>query len=424
MKPAAFVSDGASLASDLPALKALDAKVFATPKAAEILELAGIPAQVLGDPFGVNRIFSFGHKTIHLFGFDLSSDGGTRVCFESRVFYTTPDQAAHAQMLLRACLELMGRGATICVHGGGMFQHMAIAVMRQAQERVLKAVYDMQVCPPTYEFFSFLSQAEKYRAENGFTCIDMTFFPGPMYGFRDDGLPPGPAERQSMLHRICVSGARLLPTVRNTHVMQARAHVDGDVFPPDWTNDRPRFLYGPKFQKNGYRCLVSTQAARDEINRRFSKPYTTITLREAEYWPNRNSDLAAWSRAARALQYRGTPAIIVPDTHGRGINGQESFEPASWDVDLRLALYESAVLNLGVMNGPMVLPMFAVEPAPYLIFQKPDETSPGTQEAFMQAQGIRPGDHYTDNGWTLWEQDTPENVERAVQSWFKQEKAA
>lgn len=421
MKPAAFVYDGRSLGDTLDELRTLGAKVYAMPAAEAVLAEAGIHAQPLGDPLGVLRIHSFGHKEIHLFGFDLCNPEGegTRICFENRIFFTNPDKAKHAEMLVKACLDLSIKGVDIGIHGDGMFPYMAKCVMRDTLERTLTAVYDMQVSPPTYEVFSFLSQAEKYRAANGFTNIDVVFAPGPMHGFRDDGLPPSPDERASMLHRICVAGARLLPTVRNVHVMAKRASLGGEFFPPEWTNERPRFWYGPRFQKNGHRCLAATQAAAAEVYRRFQKPYATITLRDAEYWPARNSDLAAWSGAAVALRERGLEVIVVPDTHGRArLHGFEEFAPASWDVDLRLALYQGAKLNLGVMNGPMVLCMFAIEECPYLIFQKPDEQSPGTQEAFMRAQGIVRGDNYTSNGWTMWEQDTPENVLRAITDWF------
>ena len=428
MKPAAFVGNGASLEHSLEELRAFDGKIFATPKAHAILEVHGIRAQSLGDPLGVTRIFNFGHKRIHLYGFDLchANGEGMRVAFANRVFYTTQELATHAQMLLKACMELTGKGAELAIHGEGMFPHMARTVMADARERVLTAIYDMQVSPPTYEVFSFLSQAEKYRHERGFTALDIIFFPGPIEGFRDDGLPPSASERASMLHRICVGGARLLPSVRNIHVMSKRSHVEGDVFPPDWTNDRPRFCYGPRFQKNAYQCLEATKAARDEISLRFKSPYTTITLREADYWPKRNSNKKAWEQAAKWLQQYRVPAVVVPDTHGGGIDGAHELQAAAWDIDLRLALYEGAALNLGVMNGPMVLPMFAKKAPAYLIFQKPDEESPGTQAAFMAAQGIRAGEGYTSNGETVWTDDTPENVLAALEHWRQSisEKAA
>lgn len=420
MKPAAFVSDGPSLEETLDELRTLNAKVFAMPAAVPMLVQAGILCQTLGDPMGVRRLREFGHKEIHLFGFDLCvpEGDGARVAFENEVYYTTQERATHAQMLVAACLDIAAKGVTITAHGKGMFQAMLRSVLRDMQERVLTAVYDMQVSPPTYEVFSFLAEAEKYREAKGYTCIDVVFAPGPMHGFRDDGLPPSTSERASMLHRICVSGARLLPSVRNIHVMTKRAQLAGEFFPPEWTNERPRFHYGPRFQKNGHACLEATRAARDEIALRYKQPYVTITLREADYWPKRNSNRAAWERVSRWLQWEGMTPIIIPDTHGRGLVGWEEFSPAAWDVDLRLALYEGAVLNLGVVNGPMVLCMFAKCRPPYLLFQKPDEESPGTQEAFMLAQGIKPGDGYTPNGWTVWENDTPDNVMRSVQDWF------
>jgi hypothetical protein len=418
VKKAALVTNGDSLISTLDELKNMDAKVFATPKAVPILEELGIQCQALGDPVGVTRIFGFGHKEIHLFGFDLSvSDPkATRVCYEDRVFYTTPDLALHAQMMIKACLDLCAKGAVISIHGDGMFPHMAKSVMSQVRERVLTAIYDMQVCPPTYEVFSFLGEAERFRAERGFNKIDVIFAPGPMYGFRDDGLPPGVPERVSMLNRICIPGAKLLPSVRNVHILSRRTHIEGEVFPPDWTNERPRFIYGPRFQKDANPCLHASQSARDEIKRRFPKPYSTITLRESDYWPQRNSDRKAWIKASRWLQFEQLPAVVVPDTHGEDLPGCENFTPAAWDVDLRLALYEGAKLNLGIVTGPMVLCMFSAVKPPYIMFQIPDD-SPGTRESFLMEQGIKPGDRWTDNGWTIWEKDSPENVIRVLSDW-------
>jgi hypothetical protein len=419
MKPAAFVSTGPSLEATLGELRELDAKVFGGEEAVRRLEQEGIRAQELGDPIGLSRIFSFGHKEIHLFGFDCSipDENATRVCFENRVFFTTPDLAMHAQMLVRACLELTEKGASIAIHGDGMFPHMARTVMRDSQVRVLTAIYDMQVAPPTYEIFTFLSAAEKYRLDKGFDCIDLIFLPGPMFGFRDDGLPPSVPERQSMLHRVCVSGARLLPSVRNVHVMTARSHISSqDVFPPDWTNDRPRFAYGPKYQKNGLRCLVSTQAARDEINRLFQKKYATITLREAEYWPSRNSNLKAWDAAARELQWSGVEPVIIPDTHGAGIPKFKNFWPAAWDVDLRMALYESAEMNFFVSNGPMSLCILGAEKCPYTTFILRDG-SPATNEEFLAANGVNIGDQWSENGRAYYEDDTVESVVRVIRQW-------
>jgi hypothetical protein len=108
MKPAALVHDGASLGQTLGELRALGARVFATPKAVEILEAAGIHATPTAFEGGVTRIHSFGHKEIHLFGFDLCSDGteGARMCLEDRVFYTNDVLAKQASDLLAVFIIL------------------------------------------------------------------------------------------------------------------------------------------------------------------------------------------------------------------------------------------------------------------------------------------------------------------------------
>lgn len=418
MKPAAFVADGRSLEKTMGELRALNAKVFAVAGVEKQLEDAGIRCQVLANPLGISRLLEFGHKEIHVFGLDLCNvKDGHRICFENVVYFTTEEQAQYANSFVMTCLSLADKGATIIPHGDGLTHAILRSVLRSKSERVLTAVYDLQVSPPTYEVFTFLAEAERHRAANGYDSIDLVFAPGPMHGFRDDWLPPSPAERAAMLHRICVAGARLLPSVRNVHVMKQRAHLQGEFFPTDWTNDRPRFLYGPSFQKNGHACLEATQAARDEIARRYHQPYATITLREAEYWPNRNSTRDAWQCAATFLQNEGVPPVIIPDTHGQGLDGFENFTPAAWDIDLRLALYEGATLNLGVANGPMALCMFGKKWPPYLIFQKPDESS-ATPEAFMRSNGIAHGEPWTPNGWTVWEDDTPDNVMRELRKWF------
>ena len=74
------------------------------------------------------------------------------------------------------------------------------------------AVYDLGVSPPSYDFLSFLAEAERHRRANGFTHINLMFQPGPMNGFRDDELPPDTATREGMLWRVCAGMARLLPS--------------------------------------------------------------------------------------------------------------------------------------------------------------------------------------------------------------------
>ena len=290
--------------------------------------------------------------------------------------------------------------------------------------KTLTACYDLAVSPPTYDFFTFLAEAERFRVHGDYKRIDIVFQPGTKDGFRDDDLPPDLIERRSMLQRVCVAGARLLPTVSDVVCFGQRTNIKVD-FPVGYDPFRPVSHYGACYQLNGHQCLRATDAARREVKRLMTS-YTTITLREAEYWPARNSNFEAWCRAARWLESNGMSPIIIPDTHGSmRIRPGEGFPAAAWDIDLRMALYEGASLNIGVATGPMSLCMLAEKAPPYIMLNVLSEDgAPAHKEEFLASHGLKRGDHFSKNGWTLWEKDTPENVIGAIESWFKKKAVA
>lgn len=288
-------------------------------------------------------------------------------------------------------------------------------------DKVMSAVYDLAVSPPTYEITTFLAEAEKCRLALGFEAIDVVFQPGPKAGFRDDNLPPDNIERESMLWRVCVPCTKLLPSLRNVLILRERAQITA-YFPENYDSSSPKSHYGLKYFKNGLRCLRATESAVRENKRLMQNiPYVTITMREAEYWPTRNSDRQAWGEVAEYLKKIGYRPIFIPDTHGRPIEGYDNSLIASWDVDLRMALYQGATLNLGASNGPMTLCM--VGGLPYIIFKVvTGDNSPATKLGFLQLHGIQHGDDITETGKTIWEDDTAEVIIREIKAWFESHK--
>lgn len=291
------------------------------------------------------------------------------------------------------------------------------------EPKALVAVYDLWTSPPTYDFFTFLVEAERYRRTQKYDCIDLAFLPGPNEGFREDGLPPPAEERRGMLHRVCVGGARLLPSVRNVLVLKQRVWLDEqNIFPPDWKNMAPVSCYGVCFQVNGLQCLRATDGARAEVAKRYPGKYATITLRHADYWPARNSNDAAWDDAALWLVGKGIQPVIVPDTHGHSIGKWETCDAAAWDIDLRLALYERALVNAGTTTGPFVLCMLSEMRAPYIMLNViSSDDAPAHKEDFLAAHGLKVGDNYSENGITVWKKDSAENIIEALSQWFEKE---
>ena len=151
--------------------------------------------------------------------------------------------------------------------------------------------------------------------------------------------------------------------------------------------------------EGGTPMLQASENARRHVAMRFSKPYATISLREATWWPDRNSNKPEWAKVAVWLREQGIQPVIVPDTQGTGLGLHGDFEeflPASFDIDLRAALYEGAAINLGVLNGPMSL--LAYLKARYLICKVVTETAVAASTEFLRAHGYESGDDFGGNG--------------------------
>lgn len=125
--------------------------------------------------------------------------------------------------------------------------------------------------------------------------------------------------------------------------------------------------------------------------------YVTITLREAEHWPHRNSNIEAWSKFAHELRRRGENVVFVRDTAKAG----EQFEDfitsadAARDINKRSALYASAKCNLFVSNGPWYLALFGDRP--WLMFNavsSADHFDANKPEMWKEFHGIGEGEQF------------------------------
>lgn len=348
-----------------------------------------------------------GYRNFHLFGMDSSyretshhaytqplNDGEQvhdvevdGVKFRAAVWMIF--QAEEFQQIAASFAE---QDCVITVSGDGLLPHVAHRISRNY--RVVTAVYDLMVCPPTYDFISFLCEAERYRLEIGAEAIDIVIQPGPVDGFREDVLPDSNASRVGMLYRVVMGACRLLPSVRNVEVLKMRKRVEGaDIFPVGYLKDPSIQNYGVSFFPSAMPVISSTKSARKAI--KFDKPYVTITLRESSHWPQRNSQRKEWERAARRIENLGYAVVWVPDVESADANQY------SWDIDLRLALYEKAAINLGINNGPMCMLFYAN--AQYLIFKMVTEELPWTAADFLERAGIPEGN--TRNGRIIWKED-------------------
>jgi len=101
-----------------------------------------------------------------------------------------------------------------------------------------------------------------------------------------------------------------------------------------------------------------------------------------------------------------------------GIQGFAVFREVAWNLGLRMALYERAWLNLGVNNGPMAL-CWLNERTRYITFKILTPGVAGSTVAFNRSRGFEPNESLpfaTPFQKWVWEEDTPEVIEREFQA--------
>ena len=117
-----------------------------------------------------------------------------------------------------------------------------------------------------------------------------------------------------------------------------------------------------------------------------------VSLRQSDFMPDRNSRIADWIAFADELDPARFAVVFVPDTvraFERPVPGLERhvvFEAASWNVGLRMALYEAAFLNMAVMHGPLELVWYN-ETCRYAVFM-PLGASPQSEVTFLEERGF------------------------------------
>jgi hypothetical protein len=92
-----------------------------------------------------------------------------RCAADSQVFYASMAMAGQAAGFKEMLDMLEAHDCKIQVYGEGLLPTMWRSWQREKAERILTAVYDLGVSPPTYDFLSFLIEAERHRRANGYT---------------------------------------------------------------------------------------------------------------------------------------------------------------------------------------------------------------------------------------------------------------
>lgn len=369
-----------------------------------------------------------GYRNFYLYGFDSSCRDGKHhaysqidddivvdVTVANKEFKCTQwmiDQAEDFEEIAKSFAE---QNCVITVAGNGLLPWIANRLVHVP--KILTAVWDLQLCPPTYDAASFINEAENRRIKINAEAIDFIIQPGPVGGFRDDDLPPNLGARIGMLYRVVVGMMRLLPSVRNIEILKERKVIVGKhIFPDKYDVNNPVSQYGQHYAQFAKPIFKASETAKLHVSKVYPDKYCTITMRDASHWPSRNSNSVAWYSVSKWLNERGYKVVWIPDAESVDANLY------SFDFDMRLALYENAVVNLGINNGPTAVLPYAS--AKYIIFKMVTDGIPWTTREFHEKWGTKEGDHIPGIGKYVFEADDYERIVQELELFFEKQTSA
>ena len=254
-------------------------------------------------------------------------------------------------------------------------------------ENALLFCYDLAVCPDTFDFIEYMTQAEIYRRKKKLTHIDLLIVQSssksiiPELDYLTNYIPEH--QRVFKVHEVIFGSCRLMPTIRNILFMDRMNAIRQVV---DYKNTYPENYHPYNVVRQGFRppespeaffpMLVVPETAKrlvGEYLQRFQpKKIVTITLREHNYIPERNSNIEQWLRFADSVsdEYQ---IIFIPDAYNYSspyrekIKEFEVLDTACWNIPIRAAIYEASWMNLGVVAGPLMVSLY-LEKANTLFF--------------------------------------------------------
>jgi hypothetical protein len=300
------------------------------------------------------------------------------------------------------------------------------------------AFYDLEVSPCTFDCIKFYLLASLHYANQSNT------------GFTLYVVPPTPKRLTALLAtynstaqshlandffttritNILVAAAELIPGLNSVTILEKREHAAAlaaqhSCFPPDYNVAAPAPVYGIRevlrIMRQGHvlPSLKPPEAVIESILYALfgNKKTATITLRQCQYQPLRNSDLDAYQEFSAYLQQHGFHVFIIPDPES------DTLWPAPLDdisreavnnVVYRACLYATCNVNFFVNSGSAALARFNHN-AIFVSHKLVVEDYGSTSRAFWLGIGVVPGQQLSFLSplqLQCWETDSLTNLTR------------
>lgn len=318
-----------------------------------------------------------------------------------------------------------------------------LAHTEPGMHNTLYAFYDLDVARATYDILGFLCLADIERAQKGLQSLHLVVVNASNNEFNVSAR--GVINVSDHLWRkrqILMQSAALLADCHGVTVCSSRQEAElflaksRYVFPASYRVNAPLacWEFNHLFDAVGRgadilrlratpqaKALLATFLQTRNVNK---CPVITITLRESQVKPLRNSNQQVWIRFASMLQQQGYYVVLVPDTE-QALTSQLTLPPGvTWmsdvcfNLELRMALYELSQLNLGVNNGPFHLCVLSPV-CRYIMFKQITEDYVHTSRASFVERGFAIGEDFPgakDYQKLVWADDELDVIDSAFQA--------
>jgi hypothetical protein len=283
-------------------------------------------------------------------------------------------------------------------------------------QQVKTAFYDLQICPVTWSFADAILRAKDAGCQR-FVIVDgqrhakLTHFP--------------PHEVKMRINSI----AR--PLIANAGMEYVFIKNREDVI-RIWSKDCYPRWYKPHMPKRAYRG--TTVSSRVEVKSRFQpnpdlmqqlrteygNPIV-MTIRQQRFQPERNANIPEWIAAGQELERQGFSVVIVPDFENPNteFGGLRVCRQAASNMELRLALMHTAMVNFFGSNGPVAIAISDERiPAIYIHWLFPDCANSNADLLALMGffEGQQP-EGFGPNQWIAWSTDNREGILESFRQW-------
>lgn len=302
---------------------------------------------------------------------------------------------------------------------------------------MLTVIYNLEFNPITYDFATFLAITEQTRIHLNENGIQLWIIKNRYRNktIRDTEIDI--AEKDWRLGNIILPVAGRLPSIKDLILTNtAPRNLKGKVLPFTYPKNQEvpySSRYLNHFSKLGISpvCFEPSPQAINTIKKQFGNDkIITLTIRDSQIFSHRNTDYTEIEKMTNGIANMGLRPVVIPDHDAflarrmpKSIWNRYLYPDAAMNLDLRMAIAQTAILNVGPSNGPVAALHLTKSVKLYQYdLLKSDHTGMGVNKGWESTNGFPVGENYpwSENGSRLrWIDYTAKNVITDIEQFIK-----